>query len=435
MPHVLSSVAPGSLGEELGLKKGDVLLRLNGENVIDVVDYQHLISGDSLTVEYERDGETYEVSCEKDEWEELGIQFEGNLLTTRLCANRCIFCFVDQMHPGCRESLYVKDDDWRMSLMMGNFVTLTNVPDRELDRIIRRQASPLYISVHTTNPDLRALMLGNKNGAKIMQQLKKLKKAGLQYHLQVVLCPGYNDGDELARTIEDCAALYPAAQSLAIVPVGLTGFREGLTDLHCPTQEEARAAVRTIRRYQKQYFKSLGTRFVYAADELYIMAGLPFPKAESYEDFAQIENGVGMYAQLEDDFVFAYEDEDLTVSAPRDLVMACGVSIAPRMQALLDAHPIKNVRIRVAAVENKFFGGDVTVTGLLTGSCLRQGLKGIRADELLLSECMLRAGTHIFLDDSTAEQLREALGLPIRIVESGGEGLLHALIGQGGEII
>lgn len=434
MPHIISSVAPGSLGMELGLRPGDKLLRLNGEAVLDVIDYQHLIAGDRLSVEFERDGELQEVSCEKEEWEELGVQFEGNLLATRLCANHCIFCFVDQMHPGCRESLYVKDDDWRMSLMMGNFITLTNVPDRELERIIRRQASPLYISVHATNPQLRAFLLGNPNGAKLMGQLTRLRDAGLQYHLQVVLCPGYNDGEELCRTIEECAALHPAALSLAVVPVGLTGYREGLTPLRCPSAEEAQEILRTIRRYQKKFYKLYGTRFVYAADELYLLAGQPFPKAESYEDFAQIENGVGMFAQLEEEFLLALEDA-APLERERDLALACGVSIAPRMEALLRAHPIEKLHVRVLGVPNVFFGGQVNVTGLLTGACLRAGLQGLRAEELLLSECMFRAGTHSFLDDTTAEQLAEALRLPIRIVPSGGEELLLALLGQGGELI
>ncbi len=434
MPHVIRSVEPDSLAMELGLRPGDKLIKLNDENVLDVIDYQYLVSGDHLRVQFERDGEIQEVECEKDEWEELGVQFEDSLLTTHLCANRCIFCFVDQMRPGCRESLYVKDDDWRMSLMMGNFVTLTNVPDRELDRIIRRHASPLYISVHATDPQLRAAMLRNKNGGKIMEQLRKLKAAGIEYHLQVVLVPGCNDGEQLERTIEDCASLMPAALSLAIVPVGLTGFREGLTPLRVPTQDEADDILRLIRRYQKRFYKQHGTRFVFASDELYVLAGQPVPKAESYEGFPQIENGVGKFALLRQDLEYALEDARFP-EKPRELLLACGVSAAPELEAMLNGYELPNVHVRVRGVPNLFFGGDVTVTGLLTGGCLREALQGEKADELILSDCMFRAGTHTFLDDSTAEQLAEALGIRIRISEDSGEGLIAALTGQGGELI
>ena len=302
MGHRIKSVPPESLGAELGLVPGDELLRIGGEEVVDVIDYQALICCEELTLTYRHEGEEMEVSCEKEEWEELGVEFEDDMLVTRVCKNHCVFCFIDQMPRGCRKSLYVKDDDWRMSLMMGNFVTLTNVDDKELQRIVRRHASPLYISIHATDGEVRKKMMRNPNADRIMAQLKTLQRAGIQFHGQIVLCPELNDGAVLEKTIADLSAMHPAAQSLAIVPVGLTGHREGLYPLRPFTADEADDVVRTVQRWQKKCYKELGTRFVYASDEFYCIAGRKLPKEESYEDFAQIENGVGLFAQLRAEF-------------------------------------------------------------------------------------------------------------------------------------
>ena len=240
MGHIIKSVPEGSLGAELGLLPGDELLTLNGEPVVDVIDYQALLSTEELALVYRRGWETLEVDCEKEEWEELGVEFADGLLTTRVCKNHCIFCFIDQMPPNCRPTLYVKDDDWRMSLMMGNFVTLTNVDEEEMRRIVRRRASPLYISVHATDPEVRRRMMRNPHAGRILDQLRTLRDAGLQFHCQIVLCPGENDGGVLEKTLTDLAALRPAAQSVAVVPVGLTGFRQGLYPLRPFTQRTGR---------------------------------------------------------------------------------------------------------------------------------------------------------------------------------------------------
>lgn len=441
MGHIIAEVPEDSLGFELGLLPGDSLETLNGEKVVDVVDYQHLISCTELTVGFKRGDEEMEVSCEKEDWEELGVEFRDQLLVTRMCLNHCVFCFVDQMPKGCRESLYDKDDDWRMSLMMGNFVTLTNVTDKELSRIIRRQASPLYISVHATDPDLREKLMGVPQARKLMQQLTRLKDAGLHMHLQVVLCPGLNDGEALEKTIADCASLAPTALSLAIVPVGLTGYREGLCPLHPFTPAQADDVLRQIKRWQKHCYKTIGSRFVFAADEFYILAGQPIPKEESYEDFPQIENGIGLMRQTIDDYLYAISpDGEATPPAkPHQYALACGVSAAQSLTELLTEHPIENVNVTVFAVENTFFAGAVTVTGLLTGSCLKEGLpKDLKAqgyEALILSDVMLRANTHTFLDDTTVEQLAKALDMDILITPNDGESLAMALAGKGGEKI
>ncbi|MDR3085563.1 MAG: DUF512 domain-containing protein [Christensenellaceae bacterium] len=435
MGYVISAVRRGSLAEELGLERGDELLFINGEALIDLIDYQYLTAGEKLNLICRRGDEEIEFDCEKDDFEELGAEFEGEMLKTRLCANRCVFCFVDQLPSGCRESLYVKDDDWRLSLMMGNFVTMSNVGERELDRIITRRASPLYISVHATNPSLRAYLLGNERAGEILPTLQRLKDAGLAYHLQAVLCPGINDGEELGRTIEELYALRPAALSLALVPVGLTRSREGLPELRPFTQEESAEIIEQTEGFQARFLKESGSRFVFPADEFYCKAQKPFPPPSSYEGYPQIENGVGMFGQMSEDFEYGYGEGLRPPKGRRDLILACGKAIEGRMRAYLQAHPIQNVRVRVVGVENRFFGASVDVTGLLTGSCLREGLKNQRADELLLSSSMFRAGSHVFLDDSSAEELSKALSMPIRICQEGGDGLLEGLCGRGGEQI
>ena len=433
MGHIIKNVPEGCLAAELGLVKGDELIAINGEKLIDLIDYQALQACDDLTLTYLHNGEELEVSCEKDEWEELGVEFESDLLTTRVCKNHCVFCFIDQMPKGCRKTLYVKDDDWRMSLMMGNFVTLTNVDEAELDRICRRQASPLYISVHATDGNVRRNMMRNPNAANIMKQLKTLAKAGIQFHCQVVLCKGLNDGAVLEKTISDLAAMYPAAQSLAIVPVGLTGHREGLYPLEPFDQDSADNVLRMVQRWQKKCYKELGTRFVFASDEFYCIADRRIPKEESFEDFAQIENGVGLYAQLKADFDFAMEELKESEDK-KHFVMATGVSAAPLLHEMITAHPFKNLKLDIIPIENEFFGGAVTVAGLLTGSDLVRELKDIPCDAVILPENMLRAEQDLFLDDMSIDDVRSAIGRPIYVIENNGAALAEALCnGFGGQ--
>lgn len=432
MGHIIKSVPPQSLGAELGLQPGDELLRINGEEVIDVIDYQALIACEELTLTVLHQGEEVEISCEKDEWEELGVEFDGDLLRTRVCKNHCVFCFIDQMPKGCRPTLYVKDDDWRMSLMMGNFVTLTNVDDRELDRIVRRHASPLYISVHATDGKVRREMMRNPAAERILWQLKTLAKAGIQFHCQVVLCPGLNDGPVLEKTFADLAALYPAAQSVAVVPVGLTGHREGLYPLRPFTADEADDVLRTISRWQKKCYRELGTRFAFASDEFYCIAGRKLPREESYEDFAQIENGVGLFAQLRAEFDEAMQDAQESPQEKR-FTIACGVSAAPLLQELIGAYRFEHLSLDIRPVHSQFFGGAVTVTGLIAGCDLVRELRGIETGAVLITESMLRAQQDLFLDDMSLEEVRAQIGVPVHVIENTGSALADVLLnGLGG---
>ncbi len=429
MPHTIAAVLPESIADQLEIKAGDALVSINGRQIIDWIDYESFCCTEQMSLVIRRGEEEIEYELEKDEYEPLGLQFEQQLMSPlRSCANKCMFCFVDQLPEHVRPTLKVKDDDWRMSLMMGSFVTLTNVSDKELDRIIERKASPLYISVHTTDGALRAKMLGTPLASKIMSQLNRLKNAGLTFHAQAVLCPGINDGEVLKKTVEQLAVLQPACQSLALVPVGLTGHREGLCPLRKFTKAEARTVVESVAKWQDKFLKKYGTVFVSASDEFYVTAGVRIPEDERYEDYPQIENGVGLMRLLETEMEYAYEDADLSSARPARLAIACGTSVAPFMKSLMRRFDIPNVEVQVIPIENHFFGESVTVSGLLTGSDLIRELAGIDADKILITECMLREFEDVFLDDMPLEEVEKEIGVPIVKVGRRGEALLDALM-------
>ena len=431
MPHKIIVVEPGSIAEQLGLRVGDRLVSVNGKAVVDWIDYQAFTSEEEIDLVVERDGEETEYSLEKDDWEPLGLTFDSHLMSgVRECVNKCIFCFVDQLPACARDSLRVKDDDWRLSLMTGSFVTLTNVSESELQRIIDRHASPLYVSVHATDMKLRAYMLGTERGALLMKQLNRLKAGGIQFHAQAVLCPGINDGPQLDKTIQDLAALYPACQSLALVPVGLTNHREGLCGLRKYTRDEARAVLDQAEKWQKKCLKKYGTSFVFPADEFYLAAKRPLPPDEFYEDYAQIENGIGMMRLLETELAEAYGEADLDSARPGRLIVVTGVSVGPFMKSLMKRFQIPGVEVEVVSIENGFFGPDVTVTGLLTGGDLIRGLAGKTADRVLVTECMLRDQEDVFLDDLTLPVVQEKVGIPFVKVGRRGDELLDALMGR-----
>jgi len=437
MKHRITQIDRGSIAQELGIKPGDLLTAMNGEIVRDLIDYQALSAQSKMSLTIERGGETIDFSFEKDEYEPLGLNFAENLMSgVRCCANRCVFCFEDQNPPGVRPTLSSRDDDWRLSLMTGSFVTLTNVPDMELERIIRRHASPLYISVHATDPDLRAKLMGNEKAGRIMEQLKRLADGGIRFHAQAVVCPGLNDGEQLEKTIHDIAALSPAALSLAIVPVGITCHREGRFPLRLFTREEARRTIEICHRWRAICRQHFGTAFVHPADELYLIAGMELPEDGEYEGYEQIENGVGMLRLMETEYAAAYDDAKEYDELPKEradkarVCIATGMAAADFMRSMLEKRPVPGVSVRVQAVENRFFGHTVNVAGLLTGRDLldeETGIANAPEEEIWITECMLREGEEIMLDDMTVEQLSERLGKRIRIIRRGGENIFDAL--------
>ena len=432
MPQRILAVSPGSLAEQSGIRAGDTLVRIDGTPVLDLVDYQFLTARSTLSVLLRHaDGEERLIEIHKHTGDSLGLTLESTLMSSpRTCANHCVFCFIEQMPPGMRESLYVRDDDWRLSLMAGNFVTLTNLPEAELTRIIERRAGPLYISVHATDPALRCRLLRNKNGGRIMEHLRRFAAAGIHFHCQIVLCPGLNDGEALQRTLTDLTSLAPYALSAALVPVGLTRYRQHLSPLRPYSREEAQAVIRQAEFWQEQLLPRIGTRFVFPSDEFYQIAGVPIPPDDHYEDYPQYENGVGLLRRLQDEFEAACRLEgDLVAARPRRVILACGTSVAPFFGALLKAHPIEGLDARVQPILNRFFGETVTVSGLITGGDLTAQLAGADADEILITENMLRKGEPIFLDDMTLPQAIERLGIPITPVPDDGADLLNALLG------
>ncbi len=431
MAHRIVEADRNALGYIHGLRSGDEILRINGEEVIDEIDYQALTGEKRIDILVRRPGGREEhIRFTKEDWEPLGLRMsESMMCTPMLCRNKCVFCFVDQMRPGMRPSLYVRDDDWRMSLMMGNYITLTNLPRSEFDRIIRRHASPLYISVHATDPDMRLKLMKNPRAAELMDQLRELKAHGIRYHCQVVLCPGWNDGAQLERTLSDLEGLLPAVLSIALVPVGLTRFRDGLEKLRPYTRSEARALIARAEEWQRHFLASASTRLVFPADEFYCLAGLDMPSDETYEDYAQIENGVGMLRRFEEEMRMAREADDDPRARARRVTVACGVSVAPYMEKWLQKYAPRGVSWRVKPIINHFFGETVTVTGLLTGTDLTEQLRDEDTDEILLSGGVVRAEGDMLLDDMTVDTLRSLLPAPLTLTQSGGDCFYDAVKG------
>ena len=429
-------VTKGSLAAHIGIHAGDILLKINEEPVLDEIDYQALTASSRLKMTLkDKNGNERTLILRKKTSTPLGLKLDERiLLEPRVCRNHCIFCFVDQMPTGMRQTLYVKDDDWRLSLMMGNFVTLTNVDETEFQRIIKRRVSPLYISVHASDPETRVRMLRNPNAANLMDRLSRLKDAGIKFHCQVVLCPGENDGKILFKTIVDLAELYPAAQSLAIVPIGLTAHRKGLYPLRNFTPDEAKALISDLELIQSHYLKSIGTRFIFPADEFYSLAGLPVPNEETYEGYPQIENGIGMIRKLSAECEEAWPriSESLQYSQPHSgkrLLIPTGVSSYPYIRKLVHKYTPQGVDSEVFPVPNRFFGPSVTVTGLIVGQDLVESLKNYHGDLVLISCSMLRENDDSFLDDWTVERVKKAVGMPVRVVQNNGEDLIRALCG------
>ena len=428
------AVSAGSPAEKAGILPGEILLSVNGEEIIDEIDYQALTSLNTLHLQVLSGQDIKNIQIIKTDWEPLGLCLdETESMKPRHCRNKCIFCFVDQLPDGMRDTLYIKDDDWRLSMMMGNYVTLTNVNEQEFDRILARKASPLYISVHATDPNIRCRMLHNPSAGSLMDRLNRMRDHGLQFHAQVVLCPGVNDGLILEKTIEDLASLYPCSQSLAIVPVGLTKHRDNLFKLTRFDSGSAYKVIRLVNTYQDRFLKDLGTRFVYPSDEFYCLCHEKIPANEYYEDYPQIENGVGMLRLLEQECneAFDYMKAEMPSEPfPRSFLIPTGVSAHSFIQKIVSRYAPPKTKTTVIAIHNTFFGESITVTGLIVGRDLIEQLKDINCDQILLCDTMLREGTDRFLDDTTIDDVRKSLGKQIRVVRNNGESLIRALWGM-----
>ena len=432
MSTAITHVQPGSIAHRLGLKEGEKLISIAGEPIIDQIDYQALTAQRhfDLTVEG-LDGQTRVLHVRKEDWQPLGLTLDQTIVSSpRPCRNHCIFCFIDQMPPGMRRTLYVKDDDWRLSLMMGNYITMTNIDDSELDRIIRRKVSPLFVSVQCTDPDMRVKLLRNPRAAIIMDNLRLLKQNGIRFHAQIVLCPGWNDGDILTKSLNDLETLRPAIQSIALVPIGLTKFRDGLPYIKPYNRQMAIDLIEQVKPYQERFLREIGTRLVFPADEFYCLSGLLLPTDEEYEDYPQVENGVGMLRMFETDLLYAIEDLPMTETQPRRICIATGTSVAPFLRELAERHAPKGTTVEVRPIINRFFGESVTVTGLITGQDLVSQCKDVQADEIMIVRSMIRAEGDLFLDDMHIDDVRKKLPCPLKVVDNSGEGFWRAISGQ-----
>lgn len=432
----IQSVIPESIAARAGLRDGDVLQAINGNSIRDVLDYRFYLTDTSVRLSLERNGESYSVVLNKGEYDDIGLEFETPLMDKKhTCKNACVFCFIDQMPKGMRETLYFKDDDDRLSFLHGNYVTLTNLGEEDIERIIRMHISPVNVSVHTTNPELRVRMMKNKRSGEVLSYLPRLAEAGIALCTQIVLCKGLNDGVELDRSMKDLEKLFPALRSCAIVPVGLTKYREGLYPLELFTPEECAQVIAQVTAFGDECLKTHGSRLFYCSDEFYVRAGLPLPSEDYYEDYSQIENGVGMLTSLETEFEFALEDledEIKQLRAPRTVSIATGAAAHDHICQLADKlmQRVNGLEIRVHCIINRFFGESVTVAGLLTGKDVSEQLSGKDlGDELLFPAVMLRADEDIFLDDMTPAQLSALLGVPVRASKSDGFELVKALLG------
>lgn len=417
MKHTITKVDSGSIAEELGVKAGWKLVSIDGQTVRDVIDYELFTNNESISVEFETpSGEAVITDIEKEVWEPLGLGFETGLMSpVRQCANHCVFCFIDQMPRGHRPTLYFKDDDWRLSLIMGNYVTLTNVSDAEFKRILDRRVSPLYISVHATDGKVREAMMRSKNADRILERLTALHEHGLKFHSQIVLCPELNGGAVLERSLRDLWSLAPEAQSVAVVPVGLTEHREGLYPLKPMTREEAAETIRIVDDFVKE---SGAEYFAYCSDEMYLRAGLPLPEYEYYGGFDQIENGVGLYRLFEEGFLAALEEKSPLPGRVK-YSSVCGVAIAGYLTELFKKLEPYGIEIEVLPIRNKFFGESITVSGLLTAEdIIKQGKSLFSGDSLIMTASMLREMDDVFLDGLHLPQLSESIGLPVHPMPS-----------------
>ena len=432
MEHIISSVAPGSIAQEMGIEPGDRLLEVNGKSPEDVFDYRYLMNEEEILVLIRKaNGEEWELEIEKEYEDDLGIEFENGLMDDyRSCRNKCIFCFIDQLPKGMRSTLYFKDDDSRLSFLQGNYLTLTNMSEHDIDRIIQYKLSPINISFQTMNPELRCKMLHNRFAGEIFDKVKRLKDAGIIMNGQIVLCRGVNDGAELERSIRELTAYMPQLESVSVVPVGLTRYRDGLYPLEPFTKEDACEVLDLIHGWQEKLYKEWGNHFIHAGDEWYILAERPIPEEKTSDGYLQLENGVGMVRLLDEEVaqtLAGMTGDDRKIHR----TIATGELAAPFLRKHVESVRKKypNVDIQVLAIKNEFFGGKITVAGLITGTDLISQLKGKDlGDRLLLTNHMLKSGEPVFLDDVTVDDVQNALQIKVSIVESSGADFVSSLI-------
>lgn len=430
--HIIRSVEEGSIAWELGIEAGDKLISINDNEIEDVFDYHFLVNDEELVVLIEKaNGEEWELEIEKDYEEDLGIDFEQGLMDEyRSCRNKCMFCFIDQMPKGMRDTLYFKDDDSRLSFLQGNYITLTNMSDDDVRRIVKYHLEPINISFQTTNPELRCKMLHNRFAGEALKKVDILYEGGITMNGQIVLCKGENDGEELERSIRDMTKYLPYLQSVSVVPVGLTKYREGLYPLEPFDKEDAKKVLETIHKWQNKIYEEHGMHFIHAGDEWYVLADEEIPEEGRYDGYLQLENGVGMLRLLLNEF----EEKFNTLAGDdrsKEISMATGALVYPYLEKMIKRLQIKypNINIHLYKIINNFFGEKITVAGLITGQDLIEQLKGQPLGETLLLPCsMLRDGEEVLLDDVTITDLKEALQVDIDIVKSSGQDFVDAII-------
>lgn len=424
-------VTTGSHADKAGIKKGETLLSINSNEIVDVLDYRFYQVNRKLTLEVEDDNKNVRtIEMTKGEYEEIGLEFETYLMDKQhSCRNKCIFCFIDQLPKGMRESLYFKDDDSRLSFLFGNYITLTNITEHEIDRIIKMHISPINVSVHTTNPELRCKMMNNRFAGDTLKYLKRFADAGITLNCQIVSCPGINDGDELVRTLTDLENL--GVNMTAIVPVGLTRYRENLYPLVPYNKETAGQTIDIIEKMGDECVKKHGRRIFFPGDEFYLLAEREIPSPEFYEDFSALEDGIGMIAYLTDDVGWKLEELDADESLCHKVTIACGEGVFPYMKRIMSMinEKFPNITINTRAIKNNFFGGGVNVSGLVTGGDLIDQLRGDDlGDRLIIPSSMLRFENDLFLDDVSTDDVEQKLNITLVPINNNGNDLVEAVI-------
>ncbi|MGP1488950.1 MAG: DUF512 domain-containing protein [Peptoanaerobacter stomatis] len=431
--NIITKITEGSIADELEIEKGDILLSINSQSVEDIIEYQYLIADEYIELEIQtKDGEIVIYEIEKDIDEDLGIEFENPIINSvQTCRNKCMFCFIDQLPKGLRKTLYIKDDDSRLSFLQGNFITMTNMGKKEIDKMIKYHISPVNISVHTTDSELRIKMLSNKNAGDILEKMKKLKKANITMNAQIVLIPNVNDKKNLEKTLYDLEKLHPQLQSIAIVPIGITKYRQRLAKVDIFNTETARDLILQVQEFQHKFLKNLGTRFVFLSDEFYVMSGVKRPSYKEYEGFKQLENGVGLMTKQEYEYNKELKKIN-TYNRKRNVSIATGESAFEYIKHLSDNMMRKydSLNVNVYKIENDFFGRTITVAGLITATDMIKQLKGKDlGEELIIPKTMLKFDEDIFLDSITLDEFAQTMNIKVKPSEIDGHSFVKNILG------